>query len=78
MERKPWVISNPTNGEQISPESKGWESQERRSKPGHKPLAIIDPSNGSAVDPVGMNFTPPKAAKPLSIIDPTSGEMVKV
>jgi len=78
-ERKPLTIVNPKSGQPIEVAPTRVQAETLPSQvAGRKKMAIIDPASGSAVDALGINFSPPKQAKPLSIIDPTSGACIKV
>lgn len=74
-----WKIVDPKNGMPIELDGLRPELDFVPPKSGgHKPLAIIDPNSGNTVNPLGLNFTPPKEAKPFTIIDPNSGDKIKV
>mmetsp|Transcript_96107 Transcript_96107/g.248566 ORF Transcript_96107/g.248566 Transcript_96107/m.248566 type:complete len:637 (-) Transcript_96107:106-2016(-) len=76
-ERRALTIINPKSGQPIDVDAPKLDF-ELPKVPGHKPMAIIDPNSGKSVDPIGLNFTPPKQSKSgYSIIDPSSGDSIK-
>jgi len=48
------------------------------SRPLPKPMRIVNPTNGTALETLGMNFKPREERRPLEIKDPKSGAAINV